>query len=849
MSHSLLQFSDFFDCVVMLTASDWHTEMRSNRFHYATRFARHLPVLFVQPDLPNARFYFENTDDENIVILHVYSGYGSVQSRLLNRALNNRNYIKPLLWIYNYFLVDFVTRRFSPLKIYHATEDYFSSDFRGVVGLEKLKRILAQIDLLVAVSDGVKESYVQKGRYLGQQIVIPNGCDFKFWALDPEEMRELLSRRSDYKKVVFYQGNINYRLDFDLIDKVIIGMADREFWFCGDVDPRCDEWKPLLRKHKNLKYLGKLAPEEVRGLACESSVGIMPFVQNDLIVERSLPLKAFEYVACGLPVVTVPIRSLKPFCEVFRFAETSDEFIDGIRSVEPSRFDAAALEKRLEVAREQDYDNRFHVLHGSISRVITSRYPNQSQLKILILYDDKSTRVRTILEHLESFSLYSRHQIWYAVATHNAKWEGDLSTFDVIIINHSIRVNLGRHLSPHYAEALRSFGGFKILFIQDEYDTTEVARNWIKQLGIHLVYTCIPEKYIELIYPKGRFPYVEFVPTLTGYVETRFESPRALSPISERKIVLGYRGRPLPYWYGSLGQEKIIVGRRMKEICEARGITVDISWEEEKRIYGEGWYGFLENCKAMLGTESGSNVFDEYGEIMKNISEELERDSSITYDEIYAKYLKEHEGRIVMNQISPKIFEAIVHKTALVLFEGSYSGIIKPDVHYIPLRKDFSNVDDVLRKLKDDRYLEKLTNRAYGDIIESGQYSYSKFIQDFEDFIGERVIRGNDVGVLSGVIGSLDETKRNLYVDIFKFRKRKLMRSIPTDTLLPDGETVPISTVVSGKVRIAEKLSKYPLLFRSCRASYRIVRTLSDRSCGMLKWVLRPLSRKVFERK
>ena len=41
---------DRFDAIVMLTWSDWFTEPVSNRYHYATRFAKHLPVIFVQPD-------------------------------------------------------------------------------------------------------------------------------------------------------------------------------------------------------------------------------------------------------------------------------------------------------------------------------------------------------------------------------------------------------------------------------------------------------------------------------------------------------------------------------------------------------------------------------------------------------------------------------------------------------------------------------------------------------------------------------------------------------------------------------------------------------------------------------
>src|SRR5437016_5499446 len=54
--------NQYFDGVVMLTWSDWRTEPRSNRYHYATRFARSLPVLFVQPDGVGRSCSFEETE-------------------------------------------------------------------------------------------------------------------------------------------------------------------------------------------------------------------------------------------------------------------------------------------------------------------------------------------------------------------------------------------------------------------------------------------------------------------------------------------------------------------------------------------------------------------------------------------------------------------------------------------------------------------------------------------------------------------------------------------------------------------------------------------------------------------
>src|SRR5512138_708664 len=141
-----------FDSVVMLTWSNWKTEPRSNRYHYASRFAQHLPVIFVQPDLVKPEAIFENTQIDNLVVLHVYATYGREQTALINKALVEKRLTRPLLWVYNIYFSHFIAQRYSPLLVYHATEDYFSPDVNSFHELHQpLRNILKHVDLLVAV--------------------------------------------------------------------------------------------------------------------------------------------------------------------------------------------------------------------------------------------------------------------------------------------------------------------------------------------------------------------------------------------------------------------------------------------------------------------------------------------------------------------------------------------------------------------------------------------------------------------------------------------------------------------------------------------------------------------------
>jgi hypothetical protein len=67
-----------------------------------------------------------------------------------------------------------------------------------------------------------------------------------------------------------------------------------------------------------------------------------------------------------------------------------------------------------------------------------------------------------------------------------------------------------------------------------------------------------------------------------------------------------------------------------------------------------------------------------------------------------------------------------------VLVEGEYNGILRPGEHYIELRRDFSNLDEVLDLIEDDTQRESLTEAAYRDVVASGAYTYQRFVRDVE---------------------------------------------------------------------------------------------------------------------
>lgn len=748
-----------FDAVLMLTWSDWKTEPRSNRYHYATRFARLVPVLFLQHRYEQIdAIHVEPSETGNMEIVHVSCGIPVGQVEQLKRLLWARGIRRPLLWIYdsmNYGrLIEAIPLAF---RVYHATEDYLLESSGWSLNTQKIARavlkLLPSVDYLVACTEGVAESCLARGKYEGPYAVVENGCDARFF-LDLQAQAGLPEVAA--RPGAIFQGGINQRLDYDLLLSLVRRMADWDFHFCGRVASN-EGWRKLSAE-RNVFYHGELEAEGIGAHMCRATVGLIPFIQDQWI-RNSWPLKAYEYVACGLPVVSVPIDALTREPSLFAIARTVDEFEKSMRDQAATRCDAVALEARKQAALKNSYDIRFETMVEGLVAANSRSHGSPARARIAMLYDGMgSMHVSTIREHLAAFEKYSRHEITFVSAT-SAFWQRDpdvlaplidFSVFDALVVHYSVRTSVRGHLDEGLARAVAGFGGLKVLLIQDEYDNVEVSRQLIERLGFDVVYTCVPPDGLDYVYPAYRFPSTEFLPTLTGYVPEDPDIEKHALPLRERKVSIAYRGRQLPWIYGELGYEKFRIGVEMKRFANAHGILVDIEVDDSRRIYGADWYRFLGSARSTLGTESGSNVFDIDGTLQAQIDAHLKANPARPAREVVAELLAPLEGRIRMNQISPKIFEAIRLRTALILFEGEYSGVVQADVHFIPLKKDFSNVDEVFRRLADDAFIEAMAERAYSDVVLSGKYAYRSFVAGVDRDIDNRVHRRVARHVLRG---------------------------------------------------------------------------------------------------
>lgn len=322
-----------------------------------------------------------------------------------------------------------------------------------------------------------------------------------------------------------------------------------------------------------------------------------------------------------------------------------------------------------------------------------------------------------------------------------------ITDYDAVVIHNTIAYTIDNVavIDEQLSTTLSEFAGVKVLFKQDEqYRADRVAR-FIGEKSIDLVFTCLPEEAIEVVYPSMLTGAVEYRRMFTGYIT---EEMRAYDFSNDsRPIDVGYRGSVQPLYFGRLAYEKREIGDLFVEKAKGRGLMLDVSSALETRFTGSRWIQFLGSCKATLGTESGASIFDldgrlesYYAELIRQYGEHPE--SPEWCEEILEK-LAPYEGLVSYAQVSPRHFEAAATRTVQILYEGAYSGIFMPGRHFVPLKKDFSNFEEVIDSIRDPRVRSLLTDAAYEEIVCNKEFWSENFAAQFDAALSKQMERKN----------------------------------------------------------------------------------------------------------
>lgn len=283
-------------------------------------------------------------------------------------------------------------------------------------------------------------------------------------------------------------------------------------------------------------------------------------------------------------------------------------------------------------------------------------------------------------------------------------------------------------------EFIKHSSGCKVALPQDDYDCSEILEDWFIEWDVSLVYTVCPEHW-PVLYPrlsqKGRIRL-----GYTGYLSQdwidSWESPK---PIELRTIDVSYRASKLPANFGRVGQLKWEIAHRFLQAAgELKEMNLDISVNPKDRITGKRWHDFLENSKFCLTTASGSSLLDSRGDIRSCVNQYIARKPKAEFSEIEAKCFAGKDGQYTFSALSPRNLEAALAETTQLATQGSYSGLMQPYEHFIPLSENCSNIAEVFEQMNDTSHVGKIKKQCKEVILSEPRLRRTNIVNEIIDF-------------------------------------------------------------------------------------------------------------------
>lgn len=358
-------------------------------------------------------------------------------------------------------VVSFLKKEFGSKVLFDCLDEY--SGFDNVhVDIQKIETQLLKIsDYCITTSDML---YQKHKKECENNALIRNATEFEHFNKCPEN--SLLEHVK--KPIIGYYGAIGHWFDAEVVCHMARIKPDWSIVLIGHADAYNIN---LLKEHSNVYLLGEQPYSELPQYLFWFDVCIIPFKLVDLILSTN-PVKFYEFMSAGKPVVSAELPELFPYKDYLYFAKNKDDFI--------SQIDKALVEDnddlkkiRIDLARQNDWQHRFQ----EINEIIHEVYPLVS---IIIITYNNSKYNKLCIESIYSKTAYPNFEL---IIVDNASSDGTVEYLqEVAAQRENIKLILnkdnkgfagGNNVGIKEAE-----GEFIILLNND----TIVTRGWISGL-------------------------------------------------------------------------------------------------------------------------------------------------------------------------------------------------------------------------------------------------------------------------------------------------------------------------------------------------------------------------------
>jgi glycosyltransferase involved in cell wall biosynthesis len=343
--------------LILCASTQYWSEAWFRKHHFMQHLSRTRPVAYVEPSRSIVRLMSEHTPDgvRNPLFRFRVTGSGdhpwiitpprgipfwtyryvsNVQhlwwGSRLRRIAHRLGHDRVWLWLYNPHYLHTIPTLRPERVIFDLVDDlgaYAAGSHNRQVMQESVEGALTRADLVIATSQVLIDRYADRTR-TGSIHLVPNGvrgdwADCEDYAI-PEEIASLPRPR------IGLVGALFSYLDYDLLRAAARAFPDGSLILVGPITDR--EAVASIAAEPNVHLVRPVPQDEVPRYLAGFDLCLCPFVPG--AVRRAVnPLKVYEYLALGRPVVATPLESLaeEEVARWIRFAETEEAFVAAIR--------------------------------------------------------------------------------------------------------------------------------------------------------------------------------------------------------------------------------------------------------------------------------------------------------------------------------------------------------------------------------------------------------------------------------------------------------------------------------------------------------------------------------------
>ena len=285
------------------------------------------------------------------------------QINKLLKKLNIKNYY---LWVYPPDSIDLIDRLKYEKLIFDCVDDW--SRFSGLVSKQTMEKYMNDLfrraDLVVVTHEELR----RKANMCTDRVaLIPNGVEANHFDLSkiedgdiPEEMKRIIGPK------IGFIGSVAKWIDYDLLHYIAVNRPEWSIIMIGPVSNRIKIDK--IRQQKNIYLLGRKAYNDLPKYIKAFDVCINPFVVDELS-DSVDPLKMYEYLATGKPIVSVKMPAVNRFKGLIDVAKDKKEFVKCIEKKILNSSQENLQAKRIQIANEHSWQKRYEQLYDAIQQL------------------------------------------------------------------------------------------------------------------------------------------------------------------------------------------------------------------------------------------------------------------------------------------------------------------------------------------------------------------------------------------------------------------------------------------------------------------------------------------------